>query len=53
MRNTEFYQDVKRMRELQKDYFKTRRRDILFSSKIFEKKVDKFISETETPKLEL
>ena len=51
MRHTEFYQDVKRMRELQKEYFKTRRKDVLASSKLFEQKVDRHISDIENPGL--
>lgn len=53
MRNTEFYQDVKRMRELQKKYFQTRRKDVLASSKIFEAKVDRHINDIENPSLNL
>ena len=51
MRHTEFYQDVKRMRELQKQYFKTRRKDVLASSKLFEQKVDRHIHDAENPTL--
>lgn len=40
-----------RMRQLQKDYFRTRRRDILTESRCSEALVDKLLAELETPNL--
>jgi len=40
-----------RMRQLQKDYFRTRRHDILTESKFSEALVDKLLAELETPNL--
>jgi hypothetical protein len=47
----ELLKHVKEMRVLQKEYFKTRDKNILASSKQKEKEVDKVIQDIETPTL--
>ena len=45
MKEEEFYNNVKRMRELQIKYFRTRNIIVLQKVKTFEKKVDDYIKE--------
>jgi hypothetical protein len=47
----ELLKHVKEMRALQKDYFRTRNKNILVLSKQKEKEVDKLIQDIETPTL--
>lgn len=47
MNAREFYELVKRMRRLQKDYFRTRDNEILAQAKRCEKHVDSIIERTE------
>lgn len=42
---------VKRMREAQKEYFKTRSKDVLRTSKEFERQVDLALQDDKEPKL--
>lgn len=49
----EFYKQTKLVRELQREYFKTRSRTILEMSKIEEKKLDKMIADYEDKQLRL
>ena len=42
---------VKNMRQLQKEYFKTRDLDVLSRSKVAEKEVDRLLEELENPGL--
>lgn len=42
-----FYELVRQMRSLQKEYFRTRRRDVLAASKDIERQVDAIIDRTE------
>ena len=44
---TEFMQLVREMRKAQKEYFKTRNKDVLAKSKQFEKRVDDEIKKEE------
>lgn len=39
-----FLEDVRRMRELQKEYFKSKSRDVLVSAKQYEVRVDAHLS---------
>lgn len=43
--------EVRKMRQLQKEYFLTRGRDILAASKASESRVDKLLKELEAPGL--
>ena len=43
--------EVRKMRQLQKDYFLSRDREILAASKASESRVDKLLKELETPNL--
>lgn len=47
----DFIKLVEEMRKLQKQYFKTRDRDVLIRSKEAERKVDIFIKDLREPKL--
>lgn len=47
----EFYESVRKMRAAQKEYFKTRSKDILNESKKLEKKVDAMLEEYGTLRL--
>jgi len=46
----DFIKLVEEMRKLQKQYFKTRDRDVLIRSKESERKVDTFIKDLREPK---
>lgn len=49
----QFIEDVKRMRELQKEFFKNRNSLILKAAKEYEKKVDNHIKKLEAPEKDL
>jgi hypothetical protein len=49
----EFEKMVLKMRDLQKEYFRTRDRGVLEKSKQAERKVDEFLNNIKNPKLDL